>query len=353
LDKTLLNYPIYFVTPRFEEFRELEECEALPKNLDSYFVKLLSGHDIWTTQTFLFLKKSGLPVHLSPHVVPGEICVLDYYQFNLSSIPKLLQSYIIGIRTDTPKPYLCNETIVINRRVSENGKHHYVDHWPQPIMVKRDKTRNAKIENIEFKGRKTNLWPPLQKESFISELRGLKANYVVTTEDEIVDEEKLYRQWGDYRTCDILVALRNMTEYDANLKPALKLINAWHAGVPALLGPEPAYQALRKSEYDYIEIKSSKDIISAIEFLKENPEFYLKMIENGKKRAEAFSIEKIVDQWENILRSSVYSGYEKWKQRNVLERTVDSLTYCINGIRHKLARKEYVRLIQEAPRILD
>lgn len=36
------------------------------------------------------------------------------------------------------------------------------------------------------------------------------------------------------------------------------------AGCPALLGPEPAYQFLWKSELDYIEIRSPNDVISAI-----------------------------------------------------------------------------------------
>lgn len=348
-----MSHPIYFVTPRFEEFSELEHADVLPENLEPYFVKLLSGHDIWTTQTFIFLKQAGLPVHLSKTVVPGEICVLDYYQFCLSQIPNLAKSYVVGVRTDTPRPYLCDETVVINRRVSENGKHHYVDHWPQPILTPRDSSRGSKVENIEFKGRKTNLWPPLQKDEFINELEGLGTNYIVSTEENILDSESLYRQWGDYSNCDVLVALRNLTKYDADLKPALKLINAWHAGVPALLGPEPAYQELRRSPLDFIEINSADDVIKGIKYLKENPSVYQDMVDNGKERAKAFTVEVIAEQWRDIIEHSIYKNFSKWRQRNIGKRAMDRLNYPIKGAKHKLARWKYIRLIQADRRILD
>ena len=65
--------------------------------------------------------------------------------------------------------------------------------------------------------------------------------------------------------------MRDLTESDYFAKPASKLVNAWHAGVPALLGPEPAYQALRM-QFDYIEIRSPEDAIREVIRLKENPE---------------------------------------------------------------------------------
>jgi hypothetical protein len=47
--------------------------------------------------------------------------------------------------------------------------------------------------------------------------------------------------WHDYSTDDLVLAVRDLTEKDALVKPASKLVNAWIAGVPALLGPEPAF----------------------------------------------------------------------------------------------------------------
>ena len=43
-----------------------------------------------------------------------------------------------------------------------------------------------------------------------------------------------------------------------------KLINAWLAGCPGILGPESAFQQLRESELDYIEARTVDDIVNAV-----------------------------------------------------------------------------------------
>src|SRR6185295_13492466 len=57
--------------------------------------------------------------------------------------------------------------------------------------------------------------------------------------------------WNDYRDVDLVLSGRAESPLMLAFKPATKLYNAWLAGVPALLGDEPAFRALWQSELDY------------------------------------------------------------------------------------------------------
>jgi len=57
--------------------------------------------------------------------------------------------------------------------------------------------------------------------------------------------------WPDFREADLILAVRPGDRRRATNKPASKLVNAWLAGVPALLGPEVAYRELRRSELEW------------------------------------------------------------------------------------------------------
>ena len=68
-------------------------------------------------------------------------------------------------------------------------------------------------------------------------------------------------------------------------KPASKLVNAWAAGVPAMLGPEPAYRELRSSPLDFLETPAAEAVLDAIDRLRGEPGLYAAMAENGLRRA--------------------------------------------------------------------
>lgn len=65
-------------------------------------------------------------------------------------------------------------------------------------------------------------------------------------------------EWHDYQHVDAVLAIRDCPPVVLATKPASKLINAWKAGVPALLGPEPAYRELRTSPLDFLEAASAE-----------------------------------------------------------------------------------------------
>ncbi|MGB3511923.1 MAG: hypothetical protein WBA93_22330 [Microcoleaceae cyanobacterium] len=89
-------------------------------------------------------------------------------------------------------------------------------------------------------------------------------------------------QWNDYTNLDVIVAARSF-DYNNHYpnKGSIKLINAWHSGVPAILTPELGFMAERKTDLDFIIIRSSQEALGAICRLKKNPELYQKMVDNG------------------------------------------------------------------------
>ena len=92
-------------------------------------------------------------------------------------------------------------------------------------------------------------------------------------------------EWHDFRETDAVVAIRSFDQDLHHIKPASKLVNAWHAHVPAILGRESAYRALRQSSVDYIEASSFVEAKAAIEMLKRDPGPRCSMAENGRRRA--------------------------------------------------------------------
>src|SRR5436309_1927650 len=84
---------------------------------------------------------------------------------------------------------------------------------------------------------------------------------------------------------DAVLVLAVRPEGRSTNKPASKLVNAWLAGVPALLGPEIAYRELRRSELDYCEVSSLAEAQAAVDRLLGDPGLYNAMVENGRARA--------------------------------------------------------------------
>jgi len=125
----------------------------------------------------------------------------------------------------------------------------------------------------------------------------------VTFEINAADTEGDIPSWHDYSTVDVVLAVRPKFD-DGHLrpeKPASKLINAWHAGTPAILGPEYAYRELRTSPHDYLEVDSLEEAMSAIDQLLEDRSLYAQMVQRCKKRACEFTFERITERWAEVL----------------------------------------------------
>jgi len=274
--------------------------------------------------------------------------IIPYYY--LSPKDLLFRSYVVACQHDTPYPHLCDRRIVLNHLQVFDEEHYFMPHRPQPQLKPRNPARGTLIRNLVFKGHEYNLFAPFRSEAFVSELTALGINLAISSQETA----SLFSDWCDYTEADVVLAVRNNTKYDIALKPALKLINAWFAGCPAILGPEPAYQALRQSELDYIEVRQPEEAIAALKYLQANPDVYVAMIENGFRRAQEFTPDRIAQHWHSLLAGPIAQGYEQWlRQSRLHKQIVRPVRFAWQGIRHKAAHRYYLRHIQQGQRLLS
>jgi hypothetical protein len=298
-----LPYPVYFVHPSENRWLDVFGAPELP-DPDSLHSRFVEANDIWIVQTYLRLKRRGLDVRLVSKLVPGAINVIMNYDLGIRQLS--FQSYVVACRADTFVPTMCHQTIVQNPNNASSPTEHLVHHWPQPGLVTRDISRGARLDTVVYMGHAINLWSQFRSFTFKQTLSDVGVNFRINENSA---------HFSDYSQCDAVLAIRDLTEADFLAKPASKLVNAWHAGVPALLGPEPAFQSLRKTPFDYIEIRSTDEALRAIEYLKNHPDFFHQMIQNGFNRAQAFTSDRIAARWGELLGGPIAHGFSLWAQR--------------------------------------
>ncbi|PSR17852.1 hypothetical protein C8255_10335 [filamentous cyanobacterium CCP3] len=324
-----LPYPVTFVLKYPERWPELfsKSSDLDPASLHT---RIRTNEDCWIVTTYLYLKRKGVNVLVSNKFTPRQINVVSSLDYSAKDLA--FDSFVVGTRSDGFKPVLCDFAIVQNRFQLDSATNAFIPHWPQPGIVPRLKERGNTIKNLTFKGNEKNLYEPFRSPEFQRELEklGLELRVNVGSAEGNVS-------WNDYSTDDLVLAVRDLTERDILAKPASKLVNAWIAGVPALLGPEPAFQDSRKSSLDYIEIKSTEEALEAIQKLKANPELYRSMIINGFERAEEFTVEKVIKRWVEVLSGPIANQYGHWKKKTKLERMTN---FLLRFPQHKLSMKE-------------
>jgi hypothetical protein len=260
----------------------------------------------WILQTYLWLRREGYSVLLSGELPKKGIVVLlvepeivERFQNQFSKAHRSL--FILTVRADIIgfRPLIGDADVVQNGRFADEKRVFFVPHWPQPGIIRRDPERGARIENIVFKGGFGSLHEDFHSSRWYDYLDSRSLNFEIASAET---EGKIPR-WHDYSKADLTLAVRPPFG-DGGLrceKPASKLVNSWHAEVPALLGPEYAYRELRKSDLDYIEVCDVDEAMRAIDFLRANRERYLAMVEQGRQRAREFTHEQITKRWAEML----------------------------------------------------
>lgn len=324
-----LPFPVTFVCNYPQKWSELflSSSDSLP-NPKEIHSRIITNEDCWIVLTYLYLKQRHLNVSISDRFLPGEICVVSSIDFRIRH--KTFSSYVVGCRSDGHKPVLCNFAIVQNQANVESETDILIPHWPQPGLIPRNQERGNRIENLVFKGHEGNLYEAFRSPEFIQELEDLGVRLVISPKPKNQPV-----QWHDYSDADLVIAVRDLPQKDYLVKPASKLVNAWTAGVPALLGPEPAFSQLRRSPLDYIEIRTPQQAINAIRRLKQEPSLYQQMIANGLKRSQDFTVDRIAQQWHDVLRGPIAQRYSLWHKRTQASRIGE---FVINAFLNQVAR---------------
>lgn len=257
----------------------------------------------WSLRTALSLQRAGYDVAISDRLPASGIVVVGP---ELSIRRSFLQQpwcqrrhlITVAIRADLPRCFFADFEIVQNGYYADEQRVFHVPHWPQYGIIPRDPGRQATIQTVSFKGHSVNLHPSFAGPAWQRFLDKNDLRMPLNFEGE---RTNLMEDWHDYRNVDLVLAVRQDLGSPYYDKPASKLINAWIAGVPALLGPEHAYRELRRSPLDYLEVRSTADAMSAIRQLRADPSLYAAMIANGHRRAQAFSDDHYVSRWAEVL----------------------------------------------------
>ena len=302
--------PIYFYLPNWEN-----STDSIPKDPDIYLPGMYQdGVYCWILQTYLRLKADNFPCELVG-TMPTEGIVLAHRSSLADNFRPGSKNFLVCMLADKAPHPNAQIHIVLNRQEgifkhSEKiWQSAYMPHWRQPGLIPRNAARGDKFENVAYFGHERNLAPELKAANWNEQLHELGLNFQIVNRD----------RWHDFSNVDVVLAVRSFDNQDYANKPATKLYNTWHAGVPAILGRETAYQAERKSELDYIEVSSLNEALVALKRLRDDKNLRNLMVENGRIRAEETQPENVVKEWRNFIIEVAVPAYERWCNSSVWE----------------------------------
>ncbi len=288
----------FYIESKNLDLNKLPNVEGVRIWQDKYYKN--NGNAHWILQTYIHLKENNFPCEITKKM-PNEGILLAHKRYvpdNLQIKKKLMP---ICIKVDKKIHPSIDLHIVHNPLEGLLSNNYYIPPWPQCGLIPRNKKRKDIFKNIAFMGWGHQLTEELKEPSFNEKLRKMGLNF------KIVDD--VSGKWHDFNEVDAILAVRSFKETEHKNKSILKLINAWTAGVPAILGKESAFGAVKKNKLDYIEVGSLNDVFDALRKLKENKNLRREMIENGFKRAKEFSPAQTIEKWKTFFNDIAIPKY--------------------------------------------
>jgi hypothetical protein len=271
-----------------------------------------NGSWVWTLQTYLWLRDSGCPVHLVKEMPDAGIVVACSGLVAVDFMPGPRQ-FLVSINGDeSPDRYA-------QMRVSQNRTQtrlildsHYVSHWPQPGIIGRDPARGDTFNSIAYFGDDKNIASELRSADWSAFLARRGIDWHVRNAHSSRNT--------DFSDIDAVIGIRSFRHAGYIRKPASKLVNAWIAGVPAILGREIAFREQRRSAVDYLEVASVAEAGDAIDRLAASPALRRSMVENGLARAKEFTVQHITARWRHVLFDLAQKAAVRWSARSPASR---------------------------------
>jgi len=299
--------PIYFYIPEKFSFK-------LPDNIDEYWhwqtnstnLSPYWGRYHWVLQTYLYLKNHGLRCSLVHTLQDIGIIITHRDCLDYDFKPSRYQ-FIVILQVDrtTPHPY-GNYHVLHNpvQKLKWGLSYKYIPSWPQVSLISRNQERENRFERIGYFGYPHNLVEDLKSEEFYKYISTMGLKLDIPSPNN----------WNDFNAIDVIIAIRNFGTSNAHLnKPALKLYNAWAAGVPAILGYESAYRHQGESGKDYLEAVSISDVKNSLFKLKSDVTFRTQIVNNGMmKYQQKYKPEITITKWEEFLFKNVFPAYNLW-----------------------------------------
>ncbi|WP_092859413.1 glycosyltransferase [Albimonas pacifica] len=339
-----LRRPVHFVCPPDQVWPELLDGAPVELSMETLLERSLQNVDCWVSRVCYELRRAGCECTYATQTRRGAINVCDAVTLRWTN--RGVRPYVMIARGDKHWPMLANFVASQNRQDAGRRNGIFIPIWLQAGILPRDPARGAAIRKLSFKGWPANLYADFRSDSFRAALAERGVDYDIGVEAFRSGRPN----WADYRDCDLVIAVRNLTEFDIRTKPGSKLVNAWWGETPALLGPEPAYAEMRRSELDYIEVRTVEDALAAIDRLIADPELYAAMVENGRVRRREWTDELFRDMWIDALNGVVAADFEAWERRSGLSRVA---WVAVRSVKEQVSRRRRWRRTQSGPRVLD
>lgn len=322
---------IYFYLPkeywktddRFPQLLEKYQTQAIDSDLWEWHVATHSslksdGLFAWVIQPYLYLRAAGFDCQLVSDLPQSGIAIVPR-KFVPEELRPGQNLLIVMLKADNQFHKHAQIHVVENsneqlKHTTDVWKNHFIPHFPQPGLRPRTADRIV-FGNIAYCGLELNLAKELCDPTWSDQLQALGLTWLIRHRD----------RWYDYTDIDAIVAVRSFQTHGYDWKPASKLFNAWHAGVPAILGRESAYQNERKSALDYVEVASVDEAIAALQKLQAEPKLRQAMIDNGRMRAEQTQPQQIAQQWQQFLTEVAVPAYHRWCETSRLKQQSHTL----------------------------
>jgi hypothetical protein len=299
-DKTPLAFVMRELRDRWPDADALDEAR-----LEREQARVRSGVDAWILQSYVRLKPAlrarGFEVSISEAFVRGAICIAHRDDLNRYGDP-LHDCFVVGARADRPPLHVARIEVVQNG-LQASPRARFIPSWPQPGLIARAAARAARVENVVYLGRAGSVPAWYRDGRLAAGLEAIGARFEIRE-----------KAWNDYSDVDVVLAHREEGPVMLRQKPGAKLVNAWLAGVPALLGPEPAYAELRRSALDYVEARGVDDVLNAVRALHDDPKRYQDMVDNGSRRALEFDAPATAARWLDLIANEVRPAFEEWRR---------------------------------------
>lgn len=288
---------------------------VVPESVGSFNYR--PGKYVWTVKTYGCLSRMGFPCQLADQLPDEGIIVSHRRFFTGGMIPNGRQLFVCIVADHWRHPFAQLHLVQNPRdpmlvRSAHAWPAAFLPHWPETGLIPRDPARGAAFENVSYFGLPERLAPQLRSADFAARLREHGFTF------RIVGREA----WNDYSDTDAVLAVRSFAGLPFHKYPPTKLYNSWLAGVPALLGRESAYQAERRNQYDYFEVRSAEEIIRTLVRLREDPVLRAAVSRNCTQRAVEIGPARIAQSWIAFLIGTALPAYRDWRSRSAARRRI-------------------------------
>lgn len=263
----------------------------------------------WTFQTYLRLREQGYPCRLVDTIPEVGIVVVHRSDLPFNTTPSPNQLFVTALGGAGWHPYSQVQVMQNRDHLKKVENTFFMDHWTQPGLIPRDEDRGDVFENIGYFGHPDQLADALHDSEWERFLAERDLNWIPV--------HKGSDRQSDYSDIDCIVAIRSFDGRSYDYKPATKLHNAWLAGVPAILGPESAYQAERRSDLDYLEARTYEELCNYVDTLREQPQLQRKLRERSEERRADIDPEQKAEDWWSLLTGPVADIYERWSSMSL------------------------------------